>query len=93
MKISAEERLAQLKENAKQNSRRFYEKKFKITDDMTDDKKKEIQKNIEKRKLILKDKYNNNKEERRAKQKAYRDRRKATLTNNLEEQKHIVSFD
>ncbi len=93
--MSAEERLSQLKENAKKNSRRFYNNKYTYNNvNMTETDKEKVLKNIEERKEKLKRKYEENKEMYRARQKAYRDRkRKQDHPTEKEEQKHIVSFD
>ncbi len=94
--MSAEERLSQLKENAKNNSRRFYNNKYTYNNvNMTETDKEKVLKNIEERKEKLKRKYEENKEMYRARQKAYRDRKRKQeqCEQEQEQQKHIVSFD
>ena len=72
--LSPTDYIKQLRMNASRNSKKFYDKKYKIYEGMDENHRIEVEKNIAERKLKLKNKYAENKEQQRRAQKEYRDR-------------------
>jgi hypothetical protein len=57
-------------------SKKWYNKKYTITEDMTEEQKEEIKRNIEERKQKYRKKYSENKEYYKNKNKEYREHKK-----------------
>jgi hypothetical protein len=65
------------KETCRQSSRKYYNKKFKLSETPTEDELKKNKEALEKRDARQKSYYERNKEKILARQKAYRQRKKA----------------
>ncbi len=75
--VSAEERLAKIKENNRQNSKSYYQRNYVIDEGMTEEQKEKVRKNIIARQEKCKNRYNAKKEHYKTKQKQYRERKRS----------------
>ena len=80
------EKMMKYRQQTQKASLKYYNKKYTITDDMSDEEKEVIQKNIDDRRAKERARYEANKEYHRIKNKRWRDKQKAKK--NAEQEKN-----
>lgn len=81
----------EFKEGNRRRASKYYQKTYKIKDSNTEEEKERIKKNKERRSLMDKEKYANNKEFYKAKQREYRDNKIRRQLDEIINNNNIIS--